>query len=67
MDMSFANQALNAEYLMKNRGLEKKVYRVPKEIDELVAGLKLKANKVEIDELTEKQKKYLATWDEGTI
>jgi adenosylhomocysteinase len=67
MDMSFANQALNAEYLMKNKGLEKKVYRVPKEIDELVAGLKLKAINVEIDELTEKQKKYLATWDEGTI
>ncbi|PVX24195.1 MAG: adenosylhomocysteinase [Candidatus Bathyarchaeum sp.] len=67
MDMSFANQALNAEYLMKNKGLEKKVYRVPKDIDELVAGLKLKALNVDIDELTEKQKKYLATWDEGTI
>ena len=67
MDMSFANQALNAEYLMKNKGLEKKVYRVPKEIDELVARLKLKAINVEIDELTEKQKQYLATWDEGTI
>ncbi|MCW4016874.1 MAG: adenosylhomocysteinase [Candidatus Bathyarchaeota archaeon] len=67
MDMSFANQALNAEYLVKNKGLEIKVYRVPKDIDELVAGLKLKAIQVEIDELTEKQKKYLATWDEGTI
>ena len=67
MDMSFANQALNSEYLMKNKGLDKKVYRVPKEIDELVARLKLKAINVEIDELTEKQKKYLATWDEGTI
>jgi adenosylhomocysteinase len=67
MDMSFANQALNAEYLVKNKELEKKVYRVPKEIDELVAGLKLKAIKVDIDELTEKQIKYLATWDEGTI
>ena len=67
MDMSFANQALNAEYLMKNKGLEKKVYRVPKEIDELVACLKLKAINVDIDELTEKQIKYLATWDEGTI
>lgn len=67
MDMSFANQALNAEYLVKNKGLEIKVYRVPKEIDELVAGLKLKSIGVNIDELTEKQKKYLATWDEGTI
>jgi len=67
MDMSFANQALNAEYLVKNKGLKIKVYRVPKEIDELIAGLKLKALGVSIDELTEKQKKYLATWDEGTI
>jgi adenosylhomocysteinase len=67
MDMSFANQALNAEYLVKNKELEKKVYRVPKEIDELVASLKLTAINVKIDELTEKQIKYLATWDEGTI
>jgi adenosylhomocysteinase len=67
MDMSFANQALNAEYLVKNKGLEKKVYHVPKEIDELVAGLKLNAINVKIDKLTEKQIKYLATWDEGTI
>ena len=67
MDMSFANQALSVEYLVKHRGLETKVYRVPKEIDELVAGLKLKAINVEIDELTEEQKKYLATWEEGTI
>lgn len=68
MDMSFANQALNAEYLVKNKeDLEIKVYRVPKHIDELVAGLKLKAIGVTVDELTEKQKKYLATWDEGTI
>ena len=67
MDMSFANQAMNAEYLVKNKGLDIKVYRVPQEIDEFVAGLKLKALGVSIDELTEKQKKYLATWDEGTI
>jgi len=67
MDMSFANQALNAEYLVKNKGLEKKVYCVPKEIDELVAALKLKSIDVNIDQLTEKQKKYLSTWDEGTI
>ena len=67
MDMSFANQALSAEYLVKNRGLETRVYGVPKEIDELVAGLKLKAINVEIDVLTEEQKKYLATWEAGTI
>jgi len=67
MDMSFSNQALSVEYLLKHRGLETKVYRVPKEIDELVAGLKLKAINVKIDELTEEQKKYLATWEEGTI
>ena len=67
MDMSFANQALSTEYLVKNRELETRVYRVPKEIDELVASLKLKALNVEIDELTDEQKKYLATWDAGTI
>jgi adenosylhomocysteinase len=67
MDMSFSNQALSVEYLLKNRGLETRVYRVPKEIDELVAGLKLKTINVEIDELTEEQKKYLATWEAGTI
>lgn len=67
MDMSFANQALSTEYLVKNSGLETRVYRVPKEIDELVAGLKLKAIDVEIDKLTNEQKKYLATWEAGTI
>jgi adenosylhomocysteinase len=67
MDMSFSNQALSTEYLVKNGGLETRVYRVPKEIDELVASLKLKAINVEIDELTEEQKKYLATWEAGTI
>jgi adenosylhomocysteinase len=67
MDMSFANQALNVEYLVKNKGLEKRVYCVPKQIDELVANLKLKSIGTNIDTLTEKQKKYLATWDEGTI
>ncbi|MCJ7614578.1 adenosylhomocysteinase [Candidatus Bathyarchaeota archaeon] len=67
MDMSFANQALSTEYLVKNRELETRVYRVPKEIDELVASLKLKALNVEIDELTDEQKKYLVTWDAGTI
>ena len=47
--------------------MESKVYSVPKEIDELVASLKLKAIKVEIDELTKEQKRYLATWEAGTI
>ena len=67
MDMSFANQALCVEHLMKKEKMEPKVYSVPKEIDELVASLKLKAMNVEIDELTEEQKKYIATWDAGTI
>jgi adenosylhomocysteinase len=58
---------LSVEYLVKNKGLKTRVYRVPKEIDELVASLKLKALNVEIDELTEEQKKYLSTWEEGTI
>jgi len=67
MDMSFANQALCVEYIMKTKKLEPKVYSVPKEIDNLVARLKLKAMSVEIDELTEEQKKYIATWEAGTI
>ena len=67
MDMSFANQALSTEYLVKNRDMEIRVYRVPKEIDQFVASLKLKAMNVKIDELTEEQKKYLATWEAGTI
>lgn len=67
MDMSFSNQALSVEYLVKQRGMEPKVYRVPKELDELVASLKLKAINVEIDELADDQKRYLATWESGTI
>jgi adenosylhomocysteinase len=67
MDMSFANQALSAEYLVINKGLNTQVYCVPKEIDALVAILKLKAINVEIDELTEQQKKYLASWKAGTV
>ncbi len=67
MDMSFANQALCAEYLMKTRKLEPKVYKVPKEIDDTVAKLKLKALGVKIDELTSEQKKYIASWEEGTV
>ncbi|MGD8505890.1 MAG: adenosylhomocysteinase [Candidatus Bathyarchaeota archaeon] len=67
MDMSFANQALCAEYLAKTGKMEPKVFSVPREIDELVAKLKLKAIGIEIDELTEEQKKYIATWEAGTI
>jgi adenosylhomocysteinase len=67
MDMSFSNQALSVEYMVNREGMEPKVYHVPKEIDELVASLKLKAIDVEIDELTDEQKKYLATWEAGTV
>jgi adenosylhomocysteinase len=67
MDMSFANQALCVEYLAKTGEMEPKVYSVPREIDELVAKLKLKALDIEIDELTEEQKKYIASWEAGTI
>jgi adenosylhomocysteinase len=67
MDMSFANQALSARYIAENRGkLENKVYPVPREIDERVARLKLKALGVEIDELTPEQIKYLQSWEFGT-
>jgi adenosylhomocysteinase len=67
MDMSFANQALCVKYLVEQSRMESKVYSVPKEIDELVASLKLKATNVGIDELTEEQERYLATWEAGTI
>lgn len=67
MDMSFSNQALAAEYFVKNKGkLENRVYRLPAEIDQQVAGLKLKAMGVEIDKLTREQKRYLTSWKEGT-
>jgi adenosylhomocysteinase len=66
MDMSFANQALCSEYIAKTAKLTPKVFTVPKEIDEKVAELKLKAMHVGIDELTAEQKKYLSTWEMGT-
>jgi adenosylhomocysteinase len=67
MDMSFANQALAAEYAIANAStLEHKVYPVPTEIDEEIARLKLATMGVEIDKLTEEQENYLASWDEGT-
>jgi adenosylhomocysteinase len=52
---------------VKNKKLEPRVYSVPKEIDNLVAALKLEAINIEIDELTDEQKKYIATWEAGTI
>ncbi len=67
MDMSFANQALSAEYVAKNyKKLEKKVYCVPEDIDRMIASLKLKALGIKIDTLTAEQKKYLSSWDMGT-
>ncbi len=67
MDMSFANQALAAQYLLENhKELEKKVYPVPKDIDQEIARLKLQGIGVPIDKLTKEQKKYLASWEMGT-
>jgi adenosylhomocysteinase len=67
MDMSFANQALAAEYMVKNAdALEKKVYAVPEEIDAEIARIKLEAMNVDIDVLTAEQVKYLNSWEEGT-
>ncbi len=67
MDMSFANQALSAEYIVqKHSELKKDVYKVPDEIDREVARLKLKAFGIEIDELTPEQVKYLSSWEFGT-
>jgi adenosylhomocysteinase len=67
MDMSFANQALSAEYMAKNADkLEKKVYSVPTEIDNEIARLKLAAMGIKIDVLTDEQLHYLNSWEEGT-
>ncbi|NOY87420.1 MAG: adenosylhomocysteinase [Deltaproteobacteria bacterium] len=67
MDMSFANQALSAEHIVRKAGsLEKRVYRVPEEIDHEIARLKLQAIGVEIDTLTEEQVLYLNSWNMGT-
>ncbi len=67
MDMSFANQALGAEYLVKNyKMLEKKVYPVPPVIDKEIARLKLIGMGIQIDKLTKEQEKYLASWEMGT-
>jgi adenosylhomocysteinase len=67
MDMSFADQALSVEYLVKNHNnLEKKVFKVPDELDKRVAKLKLESMGIKIDRLTPEQEEYLAGWSEGT-
>jgi len=67
MDMSFANQALSAEYLAKNvKNLKRQVYAVPEDIDREIARLKLAAMRVRIDALTAEQRKYLGSWEMGT-
>ncbi|MFZ0798104.1 MAG: adenosylhomocysteinase [Terriglobales bacterium] len=67
MDMSFADQALSCEYMVKNHAsLEKKVYTVPAELDKRVAKLKLESLGIKIDRLTSEQEEYLASWSEGT-
>ncbi|MCD6592795.1 adenosylhomocysteinase [Candidatus Bathyarchaeota archaeon] len=67
MDMSFSNQALCVEYIVKSQSLKPQVYSVPREIDELVARLKLEGLGVKIDEMTEEQRKYLSSWELGTV
>ena len=67
MDMSFADQALTCDWLVQNhKGMEKRVYNVPAEIDEQVSKFKLASMGVKIDTLTPAQKKYLSSWQEGT-
>jgi len=67
MDMSFANQALCLEYIVKNRQqLEARVYGVPEAIDKQIARLKLESMGVKIDSLTAEQEQYLNSWQEGT-
>ena len=67
MDMSFANQALGAVYMLRNSdNLEKKVYVIPEDVDQEIASLKLEAMGIEIDTLTLEQEEYLTSWEEGT-
>jgi len=67
MDMSFANQALcAAELAARGRQMEKKVYGVPRQIDERIARLKLESMGIAIDKLTEEQRRYLTSWEMGT-
>jgi adenosylhomocysteinase len=67
MDMSFSNQALCIEYIAKNPKMEPKVYNVPRKIDELVAKLKLEGIGIKIDKMIDKQRRYMSSWDKGTI
>jgi adenosylhomocysteinase len=67
MDMSFANQALSAEYILNHaKTLEKRVYSVPVNIDREIARLKLESMGIQIDTLTAEQEKYLSSWEMGT-
>jgi adenosylhomocysteinase len=67
MDMSFANQALSVEYLVKNKGeLEAKIHLLPEEVDAEIARLKLTAMNVSIDELTPEMIEYMNSWQSGT-
>jgi adenosylhomocysteinase len=67
MDMSFANQALSTEFLVKNhKSLSKKVYSVPQVIDEKIASLKLDSMGIKLDKLTPEQQRYLSSWSAGT-
>jgi len=67
MDMSFANQALSALFLLEHKGtLGNKVYKVPEKTDKEIARIKLKSLGIKLDTLTAEQKKYLASWEIGT-
>jgi len=67
MDMSFANQALSAEYLVRHhRTLERRVYPVPETIDREIARIKLLSMGIEIDQMTKEQERYLTSWEQGT-
>jgi adenosylhomocysteinase len=67
MDMSFANQAMACEYLIKNKGkLEPRIYNIPEEIDREIARLKLQAMGIAIDSLTPEQTEYINSWTAGT-
>jgi adenosylhomocysteinase len=67
MDMSFANQALSAEWILKNaKKLKPEVFVVPEDIDREIARLKLASMNVDIDKLTAQQKKYFSSWQSGT-
>ena len=67
MDMSFANQALGMEFIVKNQGkLENKMYTLPRSVDEEIARIKLDSMGIKIDSLTPEQERYLNTWSEGT-